>query len=160
VKSRDSSVGIALGYGLDDRVPGFDSRRGLGIFLFTTASRTALGPTQPPIKWVAGALSLGVKRPGREANYSLHLVPRSKNEWSYTFTPPIRLHGVVLRWSTGTTLPLYLFTYFMKQIQQVFDRRNILNILFRQGSWIIRPMKHKLFNGVWKVRRNINHHGI
>jgi hypothetical protein len=28
----------------------FDSRRGLGIFLFTTASRTALGPTQPPIQ--------------------------------------------------------------------------------------------------------------
>jgi hypothetical protein len=28
---------------------GFDSRRGLGIILFTTAvSRTALGPTQPP----------------------------------------------------------------------------------------------------------------
>jgi hypothetical protein len=23
-------------------------------------------------------------------------VPRSKNEWSYTSTPPIRLHGVVL----------------------------------------------------------------
>jgi hypothetical protein len=28
-------------------VLGFDSRWGLGIFLFTTASRTALGPTQP-----------------------------------------------------------------------------------------------------------------
>jgi len=26
-----------------------DSRRGLGIFLFTTASGMALGPTQPPI---------------------------------------------------------------------------------------------------------------
>jgi hypothetical protein len=26
----------------------------------------------------------------------LHLEPRSKNEWSYTSTPPIRLHGVVL----------------------------------------------------------------
>jgi hypothetical protein len=26
----------------------------------------------------------------------LHLVPRSKNEWSYIYTPPIRLHGVVL----------------------------------------------------------------
>jgi hypothetical protein len=26
----------------------------------------------------------------------LHLVPRSKNAWSYTYTPPIRLHGVVL----------------------------------------------------------------
>jgi hypothetical protein len=51
-------------------VPGFDSRRGLGIFLFTTASRTALGPTQLPIQWVPVALSLGVKRPGREADHS------------------------------------------------------------------------------------------
>jgi hypothetical protein len=43
--------------------------------------------------WVPGAFSLGVKRPGREAN--LRLVPRSKNEWSYISTPPIRHHGVV-----------------------------------------------------------------
>jgi hypothetical protein len=48
---------------------GFDSRRGLGIFLFTTASRTALGPTQPPIQWLPGALSLGVKWLGREADH-------------------------------------------------------------------------------------------
>jgi hypothetical protein len=52
-------------------VLGFDFRWGLGIFLFTTASKTALGPIQPPIQWVTGALSLGVKRPGREANHSL-----------------------------------------------------------------------------------------
>jgi hypothetical protein len=26
----------------------------------------------------------------------LHLVPRTKNAWSYTSTPPIRLNGVVL----------------------------------------------------------------
>jgi hypothetical protein len=51
-------------------VLGFDSRRGLGIFLFTTASRPALGLTQPPIHWVPGAVSLGVKRPGRESNHS------------------------------------------------------------------------------------------
>jgi hypothetical protein len=51
-------------------VLGFDFRRGLGIFLYTTASRTALGPTQPRIQWVSGALSLGVKRPGREADHS------------------------------------------------------------------------------------------
>jgi hypothetical protein len=48
----------------------FDSRQGLGIFLFTTASRTALEPTQSPIQWVLGALYLGVKRPGREADHS------------------------------------------------------------------------------------------
>jgi hypothetical protein len=51
-------------------VLGFDPRLGLGIFLFTTASRTALGPTQPPIQWVRGALFLGVKRPVREADHS------------------------------------------------------------------------------------------
>jgi hypothetical protein len=52
------------------RVLGFDSRLGLGIFFLTTASKTALGPTQPPIKWVPRALSLGVKLPGREADHS------------------------------------------------------------------------------------------
>jgi hypothetical protein len=52
----------------DDRW--FESRQGLGIFLFTTASRTALVSTQPPIQWVPGALSLGVKRPRREADQS------------------------------------------------------------------------------------------
>jgi hypothetical protein len=67
----------------------------LGIFLFTAASRTALGPTQPPIQWVPGAPSLGVKWPGREADHS----PSSsavKNAWSYTSIPPVHLHGMVL----------------------------------------------------------------
>jgi hypothetical protein len=51
-------------------VLGFDFRWGLGIFLFTAVSRTTLGPTQSPIQWVPGALSLGVQRPGREADHS------------------------------------------------------------------------------------------
>jgi len=34
---------------------------GLGIFLFTTVSRTALGPTQPPVQWVPEVLSMGGK---------------------------------------------------------------------------------------------------
>jgi hypothetical protein len=59
---------VATGWTI--RVLGFDFRRKLGIFLFITASRTALGPMQPPIQRVLGALSLGVKRPGREAGHS------------------------------------------------------------------------------------------
>jgi hypothetical protein len=35
-----------------------------------TASRMApLRPTQPPIQWVPGALSLGIKRQGSEADH-------------------------------------------------------------------------------------------
>jgi hypothetical protein len=56
--------------GLRAWLTGFDSRQGLGIFLFTTASSPALGATQPPIQWVPGAFSLKVKRPGREADHS------------------------------------------------------------------------------------------
>jgi hypothetical protein len=59
---------MALGYGLNDR--GFEFRQELGISLFTIASRPALDPTQPPIQWVPGALSLKVKRAGRETNHS------------------------------------------------------------------------------------------
>jgi hypothetical protein len=58
-----------------------------GIFLFTTASRTALGPTQPPIQWVPGALSLGVKRQDREADHSHPSSAEVKNAWSHIFTP-------------------------------------------------------------------------
>jgi hypothetical protein len=56
-----------MGYGLNSRasIPGKGK-----IFLFSTASRLALGPTQPPIQWVQGALSPGLKRPGRESDQS------------------------------------------------------------------------------------------
>jgi hypothetical protein len=55
----------------------------------------ALGPTPPPAQRVPESLSLGIKRPGREADHS---PPSSAevNAWSYTSTPPIRLHDVVL----------------------------------------------------------------
>jgi hypothetical protein len=74
----------------------FDSGWGLGIFLSTTLSRTALGPPQPPIQWIPGALSLRFKRSGREADHSPPSSVEVKNFWNYISTPPIRLHGVVL----------------------------------------------------------------
>jgi len=69
---------------------------GLGIFLFTTASRPALDPTQPVIQRVPGVLSPAVKRSGREADHSPPSSAEVKNAWSYNYTPPIRLHGVLL----------------------------------------------------------------
>jgi len=47
-----------------------EARQGLGIFVFATASRPFLGPTQPPIQWVLGALYPGIKRPGHEVDHS------------------------------------------------------------------------------------------
>jgi hypothetical protein len=58
------------------------------FFFYNTVSRTALGSTQTPIQWVPGALSLEVKRPGREGDHSLRSNAQVKNTWSYTSTPP------------------------------------------------------------------------
>jgi hypothetical protein len=43
-----------------------------------------------------GALSVGVKRPGREADNSPLSSAEIKNACSYTSVHPMRLHGVVL----------------------------------------------------------------
>jgi hypothetical protein len=62
---RDSSVNIVIRLRAGQSM--FDSQqRQRRYFIFATAPRPALGPTQPPIKWVLGTLSSGVKRPGRE----------------------------------------------------------------------------------------------
>jgi hypothetical protein len=62
-----SSVATATGHRLDGRgsIPGRNK-----IFLFCTASRPALGSTQPPMQWVQEGLSLGVKWARHEADHS------------------------------------------------------------------------------------------
>jgi hypothetical protein len=57
-------------------------------FLFSTSSRPALGPTQPFIELASGALSPGLKRPGREADHSLPASAEFKKTWIYTSTAP------------------------------------------------------------------------
>jgi hypothetical protein len=39
-------------------------------FNFSLSSRPALGYTQPPVQWVTGDLSLGLKRQGHESDQS------------------------------------------------------------------------------------------
>jgi hypothetical protein len=88
---RDSVVGIAMGYGLDDQGVGVPSPGMVKNFLFSTLYRPALGTTHPPIQWVPE-----VKRPGREAHHSPLASADVKNMWICTSTPPIRPHGAVL----------------------------------------------------------------
>jgi hypothetical protein len=86
-----------LRYGLD----GPDSRVRFpcgGWEFFSSPSRPERlwGPTQPLFQWVPGALSLVIKRPGREVDHPHPSTAEVKNAWSYASTLPIRLHGVVL----------------------------------------------------------------
>jgi heme/copper-type cytochrome/quinol oxidase subunit 4 len=94
-------------------VLGFDSLRGLGIFLFIIATRMALGQTQPPNRWVPGALSLGIKRLGVKLIILLHLVPKSKNEWSYTSTPQYAL----MAWCLVKQRDNFTFTFYRDLIK-------------------------------------------
>jgi hypothetical protein len=60
---------------------------GVKNFNFSKSSRPALSSTQPPIQWVPGALSPGVKRPGREVDHSPPASAEVKKMWIYTSTP-------------------------------------------------------------------------
>jgi hypothetical protein len=82
-----SSVGIVPGCWLDDQGGCSSSPGGVKNFLFST-SIPVLGPTQPPIEWILGALSLGVKWKGREADHSPATSAEVKKMWIYTSTSP------------------------------------------------------------------------
>jgi hypothetical protein len=88
-------------------VLGFDFQWGLGMFLFTIASRMTLGPTQPPVQWVPWALSLGIKQLRCEADHSPPSSAEVKNVWSYTSTPPIHLHV----WCLAKNRDNFTFTF-------------------------------------------------
>jgi len=83
-----SSVGIATDYGLDrpGSNPGGDE-----IF---RQSRPALGPTQPPVKWVP-VLSRDKVRPGRAADHSPPSSAAVMEEWRYNSTHPLGHTGPV-----------------------------------------------------------------
>jgi hypothetical protein len=89
-------------------IGGFESRRRLGIFLFTTVSTPALGPTKPPIQWIPGTLSLDVKRPGREADDSPQSSAEVKECVELCLHSPNTLSWRGAQLKTGATLHLHL----------------------------------------------------
>jgi hypothetical protein len=62
----------------------FNSRQGKrrDIFIFATACRPALRPTEPHIQLLTGALTPGVKGAGRETEHSPPSPAEIKNAWS------------------------------------------------------------------------------
>jgi len=56
----------------------------------------ALGPTQILLKWVMVVVSIWQSLTGNEADHSLPSDTEVKKEWSYTYTSPIYLNGMIL----------------------------------------------------------------
>jgi hypothetical protein len=65
---------------------------GTGVGLSSTASRPAVGSSQPPVLWVSG-----IKRPGRKADPSYLFITEAKNMWSCAFTPSYVCFHEVMR---------------------------------------------------------------
>jgi hypothetical protein len=80
-------VGIATGYRAERPRDQSSSPHRVNNFLFSTSSIPAVGSTQPPIQWVPGTISPGVKRPGREADQSPS-ASAVKKMGMYTCSPP------------------------------------------------------------------------
>jgi hypothetical protein len=68
--------------------------RAVCFFFYCTASRPAVSSTQPPILWIPGATSPGVKRTWREADHSTPSVTYMKKTGAVP-PLPVCLHGMV-----------------------------------------------------------------
>jgi hypothetical protein len=88
LRSRDSAVGIATGYGLDDRGVGVRVPVGSRIFSSPRRPDRLWGPPNLLSNGYRGALSPGVKRPGRYADHSPPANAEVKKMLIYTFSPP------------------------------------------------------------------------
>jgi hypothetical protein len=94
--SRDSSAGIALGYGLEDR--GSMVRFPSGAGNFSIHHRVQNGSGAHPASYPMGIRGSfpGVKRPGREADHSPPSSAEVKEWVELTSTSQYAIHGVVL----------------------------------------------------------------
>jgi hypothetical protein len=116
-------------------------------------SRPGLGSAQPRFEWLPRALSLGVKRPGREAVYSHEPSAEVKKNVALCTHSTICLHGAVLNsLSTGKILPFLPFTLKMEAVLSSETSVNCWPTLYRtlEGSTLHSHryiLKSKLLDG-------------
>jgi hypothetical protein len=79
---------------------------------FSLHHRVQIGSGAQPVSYPmgTGALSLGLKRPGREADHSPTSSAEIKNAWSYTALPQ---HAFVTWCSVKAQEQLYIYEYIM-----------------------------------------------
>jgi hypothetical protein len=87
-RSRDSLVGIATGYGLDDCGVGVRAPVVSRIFSSARCPDRVWGPPNLLFNGYRGLFPPGAKRPVREADHSPPASAEVKKMWIYTSTPP------------------------------------------------------------------------
>jgi hypothetical protein len=88
VLDSNDSVVIATGYGLDDLGVRARVLAGTRIFSSRLHSDRLWGPPRLLTNMYRGFLSLGVKLPEREADYSSRISADVKKTWIYASAPP------------------------------------------------------------------------
>jgi hypothetical protein len=131
VGSRDSSVGIALGYGLDDR--GSRVRFPAGAGNFSLHHRIQNGAGVHPASYPMGTRGSfpGVKRPGREADHSPSSRAEVKNAWSYTSTPQY----VFMAWCLVKHRDNFTFTFTHLEVHRVRYFRRHTECIYGRKFW-------------------------
>jgi hypothetical protein len=102
------------------------------MFLYSTASRPALGSTLPLIQWVPGT-----KQPERQVDHSPTSIAKVDNDGAI-LQSPVRLQGVALNeLNTETTLhfTLLLDVEVNRQCLKLLHR--VTGILLRLSSWLL-----------------------
>jgi hypothetical protein len=92
-----------------------------------------LGPTQPPIQWVPGALSLGVKQPGHEADHSSPSSAKVKECVELCLHSPNKpsWHGAQFKEEAQGKL----FTMFrLSNIHLTLIKHDLIKMLFQQSE--------------------------
>ena len=92
IKLHDFKV-TAMGWTTKDW--GFDFHQGQEIYLFSEASRLAMGLAHFPVQWAPEAVALRVKQPEREADHFC-LAPRKKKYVELYCLSPTSFSDVVL----------------------------------------------------------------
>jgi hypothetical protein len=126
-KSRDSSVGIALGYGMDDldSKVRFPARAGN----FSLHHRVQNGSEAQPASYPMGTRgsSLGVKRPGREADHS---PPSNAEVKASGAIPPLPQYAFTAWCSVKAQGQLCLYLY-LQTLQSTPTPNKTKNVLVR-----------------------------
>jgi hypothetical protein len=122
------------------------SLQGFRLVPLASASRPALGSTQPPVQWVLGVLSAGLRRGwGVTLTTHPHLVTRCRLNRSYTSSPPKLFH--CRWWDRISFLAFYPTMIFFMNIPS-------LSVCYKSSSPPYFSLCDQFYNILWRLHPN------